>query len=436
MRVLEILAKKRDGMELHTDEIRSFVQGLVSGQIPDYQVAAWLMAVYFSGMSSTETSALTAAMVESGDRIDLSDIPGIKVDKHSTGGVGDKTTLVLAPLVAAAGVPIAKISGRALGHTGGTLDKLESFPGFEAELSPESFISQVNRIGLAIAGQTANLVPADKLLYALRDVTATVNSVPLIAASIMSKKLAAGADALVLDVKTGSGAFMPELNRAQELARVMVDIARNHGRKAVAVITDMSQPLGRGVGNVLEVREAIAALRGQGPEDLSELCLVLGAEMLVLAGKADYRVDARKTLEEIMASGAALHKLAQMVEAQGGDASFVYDDSRFPLAPVRLKVVLSKAGYISAIDTKEIGLTAMQLGAGRQTKTDRIHHSVGLEVLCKVGSRVLSDETVAIVHARSVPEASEAVQRLKGAFQVSELPTAPLSLVLDRLAAT
>lgn len=430
----EIIKKKRDGLELTAGEINSLVQGVVSGEIPDYQVAAWLMAVYFRGMSPAETAALTSAMVASGDTLDLQGIRGTIVDKHSTGGVGDKTTLVLAPLVAAAGVPVAKVSGRGLGHTGGTLDKLECFPGIKLSLSPAQFISQVNQVGVAVVGQTANLVPADKLLYALRDVTATVDSIPLIAASVMSKKLAAGAGAMVLDVKTGSGAFMPELHQARGLAQAMVDIARRHNRRAVALITDMSQPLGQTVGNALEVREAIGALCGEGPTDLTELCLALGAEMLALAGVAPSAAEAKGILAGILASGAALQKLAQMVEAQGGDPSYVYDARLLPRAPVCHEVVLAEPGYVSAIDALEVGLTAMRLGAGRQSKDDQIDHAVGVEILHKTGNYAASGEAVALVHARSASQAREAARRLSQAFQIGPDPV-PVArpLVIERI---
>jgi pyrimidine-nucleoside phosphorylase len=431
----EIIRRKRDGLELTTGEINRLVEGIASGAIPDYQVAAWLMAVYFRGMSSAETAALTSAMVTSGETLDLSGVQGVIVDKHSTGGVGDKTTLVLAPLVAAAGVPVAKMSGRGLGHTGGTLDKLECFPGIRLSLSPEQLTAQVNEIGIAITGQTADLVPADRLLYALRDVTATVDSVPLIAASVMSKKLAVGADAVVLDVKTGSGAFMKEIRQARELAQAMVDIALRHGRRAVALVTDMSQPLGRAVGNALEVKEAIGALRGEGPADLTELCLALGAEMLVLAGAAPNLAGARETLAQVLASGAALKKLAQMVAAQGGDPSFIHGCGVLPCGPECHEVLLHEPGFVSSIDALAVGLVAMRLGAGRQSKADQIDHAVGVEILRKTGDYVAPGEVVALVYARSASQAAEAAQRLSRAFQLTpEPPAAPGSLVLERIA--
>lgn len=433
MRIYEVLQKKRDGQELSAQEIKFLIDGVVSGDVPDYQVAAWLMAVYFRGMSQEETSALTAAMAASGDILDLSDIPGVKVDKHSTGGVGDKTTLVLAPMVAAAGVPVAKMSGRALGHTGGTIDKLESFPGLQVALPREQFVAQVKRIGLAIAGQTANLAPADKLLYALRDVTATVDSIPLIAASVMSKKLASGADAFVLDVKTGSGAFMQKADQARELARIMVDIAARHGKRAAAIITDMSQPLGQAVGNILEVREAIAALRNEGPPDLTELCLVLGAQMLVLAGRTANIDQARQLLQKTLASGQALEKLAQMVEAQGGDPTPVYNSDLLPQAAVRRAVTLQSSGYVQSINALEIGLTAMHLGAGRQSKLDNIDLTVGVELTRKVGDYTNAGDCVAVVHANTTGQAAEAARRVAHAFTLNEAPVAIHPLVIDSI---
>ncbi len=414
-------------------EIANFVARLADGSVPDYQAAAWLMAVFFRGMSPAETAALTEAMVASGERVDLAEIPGIKVDKHSSGGVGDKTTLVAAPLAAACGVPVAKLSGRGLGHTGGTLDKLEAFPGLRTNLSREAFVGQVKRIGLAIAGQTADLVPADKRLYALRDVTATVDSIPLIAASIMSKKLAAGADAFVLDVKAGRGALLPDLDAARRLAQAMLDIARLHGKKTTVLVTAMESPLGRAVGNALEVREAVDALRGAGPADLVELSVALAAEMLVLAGRSPDITMARCAVTDALQSGKALEKLAQMVAAQGGDTSVIADPTLLPQAPVRREVRLPSSGYVASIDALSVGVTTMQLGAGRQTKDDAIDLAVGVELLRKPGEHVGADEPVALVYARSESAATEAADRIARAYRVQPAPMAVPPVILARL---
>lgn len=418
MRAYDIILKKRYGQELTSEEITFMVDGFVKGTVPDYQVSAWAMAICFQGMNARETADLTMAMARSGDMADLSEIKGVKVDKHSTGGVGDTTTIVLAPLVAACGAPVAKMSGRGLGHTGGTLDKLESIPGFSIEKAPPDFVDQVNRIGVAVVGQTGNLVPADKKLYALRDVTGTVDNIPLIASSIMSKKIAGGADGIVLDVKTGNGAFMRELDDAFQLARAMVDIGTEVGRETVAVVTDMEQPLGFAVGNALEVREAIDTLRGSGPADLEELCLVLGAHMLRLAGKAASFEEARAQLEAAISNGSGLAKLREMAAAQGGDPVTIDDLSRLPTAARQIEVVSPRDGYVQAIEALEVGLAASLLGAGRDTKDSNIDLAVGIVLRKKVGDAVRSGETVAVLHVNREDRLLEARDRLLAAFEI------------------
>ena len=376
--MVDVIEKKRDGRELSTEEIQFLIKGYTKGQIPDYQISAFTMAIFFQGMTEREQADLTIAMVESGEQIDLSEIEGIKVDKHSTGGVGDTTTLVLGPLVAAVGVPVAKMSGRGLGHTGGTIDKLESIKGFHVELENEQFIQLVNQNKLAIIGQSEQLTPADKKLYALRDVTATVNSIPLIASSIMSKKIAAGADAIVLDVKTGAGAFMKSLEDSRKLAQAMVRIGAETGRKTMAVISDMSQPLGFAIGNALEVKEAIETLKGKGPKDLTELCLTLGSQMVYLAEKATSVTEARQMLERALQDGSALEKLKIFIQSQGGDASVVDDPKKLPQAAFCIELEAKEDGYISEIVADQVGNAAMLLGAGRATKESIIDLSVGL----------------------------------------------------------
>ncbi len=434
MRAYDLIQKKRDGGALTAGEIDWLLSRYVSGEIPDYQMSAFLMAVFFRGMDPQETAEFTLGMVRSGTQLDLSRIRGVKVDKHSTGGVGDKTSLVLIPLVAAAGAPVAKLSGRGLGHTGGTIDKLESIPGFRTALSSEEFLAQVNRIGCAIAGQTADLVPADKRIYALRDVTATVDSVPLIAASVMSKKIAGGSDAIVLDVKTGRGAFMKTVPAARELAQTMVAIGTEVGRRSVAVISDMEQPLGATVGNALEVREAIETLRGAGPPDLRELCLVLGAQMLVLAGRAKAVEDGRAALEELLSHGAALHKFQAMVAAQGGDPAAIDDPSRLPAAAVVTPVLAATDGVVSAIDAEAVGLAAMALGAGRAKKDDVIDPAVGIVLLKKVGGRLRRGDAVAEVHGSDRERVDEAVHRIAAAYQVAAAPPAFRPLIHEVVA--
>lgn len=401
MRVYDLILKKRNGSALSEAEIDFLIKGYVDGSIPDYQMSALAMAIYFQGMTEDEALSLTMAMVDSGDSISLQEIPGIKVDKHSTGGVGDTTTLVLAPLVAASGAPVAKLSGRGLGHTGGTLDKLEAIPGLRTEMSIKELIAAVKDIGVAVAGQTGNLVPADKKLYALRDVTATVDSMALIAASIMSKKLAAGADALVLDVKCGDGAFLKDEVQAFELARIMVDIGSNAGRKTVAVVTNMDQPLGRAVGNALEVEEAIKTLRGEGPPDLEELCLVLGSWMLYLAEKVSDPGEGKNALKKVIENGAALNKFKELIKRQHGDIRVTEDLSLLPKSEKQFKVQSAGEGYISRLKAEIIGMAAMTLGAGREMKDSTIDPAVGVTVEKKVGDRVKTGDTLAVLHARA-----------------------------------
>lgn len=422
MRMYDIIMKKRNGYELTGDEIRFFVDGYTNGAIPDYQVSALMMAVYFQKMTPQETLELTMAMAHSGEMLDLSGIHGIKVDKHSTGGVGDKTSLALTPMVAACGIPVAKMSGRGLGHTGGTIDKLESFPGFHTNLSVEQFIENVNRIGIAIMEQTADLAPADKKLYALRDVTATVDNMSLIASSIMSKKLAAGADAIVLDVKTGSGAFMKSEEDAFSLAREMVAIGNAAGRKTIAVLSDMDQPLGRAVGNALEVKEAIDTLNGKGPEDFTELCMTLGTQMLLAGGKAKDASEAQGMLREVIANQSALHKLAEFVTAQGGDAAAVYDTSLLPAAQFLIPVKAVTSGYIQQIACDEIGICSLILGGGRETKESKIDLSVGLYLEKKTGDYVHAGEVLAWLHANNKEKAAIAEERFLKAYTIAPGP--------------
>lgn len=423
MRMYDIIMKKRNGGELSKEEIDFFVEGYTKGEIPDYQVSSLMMAVYFQKMSERETYDLTMAMANSGDLLDLSAITGIKVDKHSTGGVGDKTSLALIPMVAACGIPVAKMSGRGLGHTGGTIDKLESFPGFTTALTRQQFIDNVNSIGAAIMGQTADLAPADKKLYALRDVTATVDNMSLIASSIMSKKLAAGADAIVLDVKTGSGAFMKEEKDAKALAQEMVKIGKNAGRTTVAVISDMDQPLGFAVGNALEVKEAIETLKGNGPKDFVELCMTLGSRMLIAGGVAADEKDAKEKLQTAIDEGSALKKLADFVKAQGGDPEAVYDTDLLPKASIIHDVVTTQAGYIGHIICDEVGICSLILGGGRETKDSEIDLSVGIVLNKKVGDRVEIGETLAVIHANDEGRLREAEKRFLAACRItSEAP--------------
>ena len=398
MRMYDIIAKKRDGRELSEAEISYLIKGYVEGSIPDYQMAAFLMAVYFNGMTEHETHYMTTEVAHSGDMVDLSPIEGIKVDKHSTGGVGDKTTLIVAPIVAACGVKVAKMSGRGLGHTGGTVDKLESIPGYKTTLSREEFFKVVNETGLSVIGQSGNLAPADKKMYALRDVTATVDNIPLIAVSIMSKKLAAGSDCILLDVKTGSGAFMKTLEDSIALAAEMVKIGENAGRRTMALITDMDTPLGEAIGNSLEVMEAVATLNGNGPEDLTKVCLQLAANMMVLAGlgtEEECLLKARQVIED----GSALKRLAAMVEAQGGDSCVIYDTECFEKAPFSYEVLAKEDGIIQSMDTEKCGIASVLLGAGRETKDSPVDLSAGILLRKKTGDRVVKGDVLAVMYA-------------------------------------
>lgn len=429
LRPYDIILKKRNGEVLSAEEIEFMVHEYTNGSIPDYQMAAFLMAVYFRGFTEEETVHFTMAMVRTGEILDLSAIPGRKVDKHSTGGVGDKTTLVLAPMVAAAGVPVAKMSGRGLGHTGGTLDKVECFPGFNVALEPSSLADQVRRIGIAIAGHSSRLVPADAKIYALRDVTATVDSIPLIASSVMSKKIAGGADAIVLDVKVGSGAFMRNFDQALQLAQTMVRIGALAGRPTVALITHMDQPLGRAVGNSLEVKEAISALKGEGPQDLMELCLVLGSHMLLLAGACSSTHEAAQILQQTIDSGSALQKLRDLVKAQGGNAEAVDNPELLPQAPLLQPVHATSEGFVHQVDALLVGRAAVALGAGRLTKESPVDPAVGVTLEKKVGDPVARGDVLAWIHARDASTAGYASELVSRAFVISPEPVQPPRLV-------
>lgn len=429
MHAVDLIRKKRDGQRLSRSELEFLITGYVRGEIPDYQMAAWNMAVYFKGMEPEEITDLTLIMAQSGDMLDLSAIQGTKVDKHSTGGVGDTTTLIVAPLVASLGIPVAKMSGRGLGHTGGTVDKLESIPGFKVTLSPEEFVQQVNAIGLSLVGQTGQLAPADKLLYALRDVTATVESIPLIASSIMSKKIAAGADGFVLDVKVGSGAFMKSEEDAIALARTMVQIGTLAKRQTVALVTDMNQPLGRGIGNALEVKEAILTLRGEGPQRLTELCIELSVEMLLLAGVTNDRSEARKRLEQSLVEKKALRKFSELIAAQGGDPRVLEDLSLLPQARYTRDIHAPSTGYVQSVDPMVIGVSAMELGAGRENKDTIIDLAVGVELQTEVGGPVRAGEVLATLYANDEKKLEQASVRALKAFQIGEArPVVPLTI--------
>lgn len=429
MRVVDIIAKKRDGEKLTAAEITEFVQGYVGGAIPDYQASAWLMAVFLRGMDFDETAALTQAIVCSGSILDLSGIAPFVVDKHSTGGVGDKTTLVVAPLVAACGVPVAKMSGRALGFTGGTLDKLESIPGFRSDLTTQQFLAQVREHGIVVAGQSADLTPADGKLYALRDVTATVDSFPLIASSIMSKKIASGANGIVLDVKVGRGAFMRTDADAEMLAQTMLQIGRSLGRRVTAVLSDMSQPLGLAVGNALELREALDTLRGEGPTDFVAHCQTIATEMLLLAGRAACASEAARLLAQALASRKALRKFQELVSAQGGDVTVVQKPELLPSARLIEPLLAARTGYVSAIDAMEVGLTAALLGAGRSRKGETVDHAVGVVMHRKVGDAVTSGEAVLTIHANHEDHLTEARARLLAAVTIADERAEPPPLV-------
>jgi pyrimidine-nucleoside phosphorylase len=428
MLMVDIIRKKRDGGSLTKEEIDFFINGYVKGEIPDYQVSALMMAIFFKGMNDEETGNLTLAMLHSGEKLDLSSIKGFKVDKHSTGGVGDKTSLVLTPMVAACNVPVAKMSGRGLGHTGGTIDKLESFKGFSTAISNEQFINNVNTVGISIMGQTKDLAPADKLLYALRDVTATVDNMSLIASSIMSKKLAAGADGIVLDVKSGSGAFMKNAKDAFELAEKMVAIGKHSGVKTMAVISDMDQPLGRAVGNAIEVREAIDTLYGRGPEDLRELCLTLGSYMVSFA-KNVTPDEARSMLLEVLDNKKALDKLADFIEAQGGDRNDVYNPDNLPKASKTIEFKADRDCYVSSIMSEDIGTASLLLGGGRRSKEDVIDLSVGIYLNKKVGEKCSKGECIATLYGNDDGKLSEGLERLRKAYDFSDTPVETSKLI-------
>jgi pyrimidine-nucleoside phosphorylase len=428
MRAIDIIIKKRDREELTRAEIDFFIRGFTSGEIPDYQAAAWAMAVLLNGMTPRETTDLTLALANSGDMLDCTEAVPVAVDKHSTGGVGDKTTLVVEPLVAACGLPVGKLSGRGLGFSGGTLDKLESITGCRVDLSTDEFLKQLGSIGVVLTGQTADLAPADGKLYALRDVTGTVQSIPLIASSVMSKKIAGGATAILLDVKVGSGAFMKSIPEARELAELMVKIAEESGRKAVALISDMNQPLGQAVGNALEVREAIETLQNHGPEDFVEHCLVVAAHMLTLGGTvADYQAG-RAVAEENLENGTAWEKFKTLIIAQGGDARYLENPDLLPEAPLIEKLPAPRSGYLKEINARIVGETAVDLGAGRAKKGDSIDHAVGIEVLRNVGDHVEQGDPVYVVHANNQERLSAASERLLGALAWSDAPVEPLPL--------
>ena len=432
MRMFDLIEKKKQGLSLTKEEISFMIEQYVAGQIPDYQMSAMLMAIYFKGMSDEELTNLTLIMAHSGDMVDLSPIEGIKVDKHSTGGVGDKTTLAIAPLVASCGVKVAKMSGRGLGHTGGTVDKLESIPGYKTDLSEQEFFDIVNKIGVSVIGQSGNLAPADKKLYALRDVTATVNSIPLIAASVMSKKLAAGSDSILLDVTTGSGAFIKDFNEAIVLAKTMVAIGEGAGKRTVALITNMDTPLGYNIGNILEVKEVVDLLNGEGPDDLKEVCLHLSANMLYLAGKGE--MDAcMEMAKDVLSSGKVLEKFIQLVEAQYGDSSYIKDTGKFKQAEFYCDVVAKATGYITHMNTEQYGIASVVLGAGRETKDSEIDYMSGIKLLKKTGDYVEVGDTIATLYSSSFDGFSQATKIINNAYTVEKEQPEPEKLILARV---
>ena len=432
MRMFDISAKKRDGKVLTSEEIEFFVNGYVNGDIPDYQISALLMAIYLNGMNVDETTTLTMLMARSGEVIDLSSIPGIKVDKHSTGGVGDKTTFIISPIVASCGVPVAKMSGRGLGHTGGTIDKMESIPGMKTNIDREEFFDIVRNVGACVIGQSGNIVPADKKLYALRDVTATIESIPLIASSIMSKKLAAGSDAILLDVKTGSGAFMKTTDEAIELAKAMVAIGEKVGRKTIALITDMDRPLGKSIGNALEMKEVCDTLKGKGPKDLTELCLTLATNMLYLAGKGSLD-DCYNLAKDALESGKAFEKLKEMVKAQGGDVSVIEDNSKFESSKVAKGLAAAQEGYIYSMDTEKCGIASMILGAGREKKEDTIDYSAGVIIHKKIGDYVKRGDLIASLYSSSEEKCINSSRLLGEAIKISSAEPVVKPIVLARV---
>lgn len=433
MRMYDVIKKKRDGKSLNREEIDFFIEGYTNGNIPDYQASALLMAIYFNKMNDEETLYLTKAMINSGDRVDLSSINGIKVDKHSTGGVGDTTTLVLGPMIAACGVPFVKMSGRGLGHTGGTLDKLESIKNFKIDLSDDEFVNNANKINISLTSQTANITPADKKLYSLRDVTATVDNISLIASSIMSKKLAIESDGIVLDVKVGSGAFMKTVKEAEDLALEMVKIGKNYGRKTMAIITNMDQPLGNAIGNALEVKEAIDTLKGKGPKDLFELCLNLGAQLLIFAKKVDNIEEGKTLLKEVINSGEAIQKFKEMVDYQYGNTEIIDNLELLPKSKFVLEVKSKKDGYVKEINAEEIGKSALLLGAGRETIDSKINLSAGLVLNKKIDDRVSKEEILAYIHTDDLEKGKEVEEKILNIYKIGEKNEEPQKLIFKEI---